>query len=75
MKYSNSEKRKLVKDDYDAIAEVFANSYSEIDLYKPYIDEFVKSLNGKNILDVGCGAGQFTVAIQRLHPCSDMLNN
>ena len=60
MKYSNAEKRKIVKDDYDAIAEVFATSYSEIDLYKPYIDEFVKSLNGKKILDVGCGAGQFT---------------
>lgn len=60
MEYSNAEKRKMVKDDYDAIAEVYVNSYSEIDLYKPYIDEFVKSLSGKNILDVGCGAGQFT---------------
>ena len=60
MKNSSTEKRKIVKDDYDAIAEVFANCYCEIDLYKPYIDEFVKSLNGKNILDVGCGAGQFT---------------
>ena len=60
MKYSNAEKRKLVKEDYDAIAEVFASSYSEINLYKPYVDKFVKSLNGKKILDVGCGAGQFT---------------
>ena len=60
MKYSNAQKRKIVKDDYDAIAKVFANSYGEINLYKPYIDEFIKSLNGKNILDVGCGAGQFT---------------
>ncbi len=60
MKCSNAEKRKIVKDDYDAIAEVFANCYSEINLYKPYIDDFVKSLSGENILDVGCGAGQFT---------------
>ena len=47
MKYSNAEKRKIVKEDYDAIAEVFVNSYSEINLYKPYVDKFVKSLNGK----------------------------
>ena len=60
MNYSNVEKRKIVKDDYDAIAEAYANSYSEINSYKPYIDEFVKSLSGKSILDVGCGAGQFT---------------
>ncbi len=60
MNYTNNEKRKIVKDDYDVIAEVYANSYSEINSYKPYINEFVKNLSGKSILDVGCGAGQFT---------------
>lgn len=60
MNYSNDEKRKIVKDDYDAIAENFANCYSEINFYEPYIDQFVKSLKGSEILDVGCGAGQFT---------------
>ena len=60
MIYSNEEKRKLVQDDYDAIADIYANSYSEVDFYKPYIDEFVKGLNGNFILDVGCGAGQFS---------------
>ena len=60
MEYSNEEKRKLVKEDYDAIANIFAECYSEIDFYKSYITEFVERLNGKYVLDVGCGAGQFT---------------
>ncbi len=60
MNYTNNQKRKIVRDDYNAIAEAYANSYSKIDYCKPYIDEFVKGLGGKLILDVGCGAGKFT---------------
>lgn len=60
MRYTNNQKRNIVKEDYDVIAELYANSYSEIELYKPFIDEFVKRLTGKLVLDVGCGAGQFT---------------
>ena len=60
MKYSNEDKRKIVRDDYDAIAEIYANSYSEVDYCKTYIDAFAKSLSGIHVLDVGCGAGQFT---------------
>lgn len=60
MEYSNIEKRKIVKDDYNAIAENYAKCYSEINLYKSYIKDFLIKLNGKDILDVGCGAGQFT---------------
>ena len=60
MNYSNEEKRKIVKDDYDAIADIYAKSYSEIDYCKTYIDDFIVNISGKNVLDIGCGAGQIT---------------
>jgi len=60
MNYTSSEKRKIVKDDYNAIADTFAKCYSEIDYCKTYIDEFIAGLLGKKVLDIGCGAGQIT---------------
>ena len=60
MNYTSDEKRKIVKEDYNAIADTYAKCYSEIDYCKTYIDEFIANLSGKKVLDVGCGAGQIT---------------
>jgi len=60
MNYTSDEKREIVKDDYNAIADTYAKCYSEIEYCKTYIDKFVTSLFGKTILDIGCGAGQIT---------------
>lgn len=60
MDYTSDEKRKIVKDDYNAIAGTYAKCYSEIDYCKKYIDEFITNLTGKKVLDIGCGAGQIT---------------
>ena len=60
MNYTSDEKRKIVKEDYIAIADTYAKCYSEIDYCKTYIDEFIANLSGKKVLDIGCGAGQIT---------------
>lgn len=60
MDYTSSEKRKIVKDNYNAIADLYAKRYSSIDYCKSYIDKFVADLIGRDVLDVGCGAGQIT---------------
>jgi len=60
MNYTSDEKRKIVKEDYNAIADTYAKCYSEIDYCKIYIDEFIANLSGKKVLDIGCGAGQIT---------------
>lgn len=60
MNYTSNEKRKIVRDDYNAIAETYANCYSKIDNCTSYIDGFISSLNGNKVLDMGCGAGQIT---------------
>lgn len=60
MNYTSDEKREIVKDDYNAIADTYAKCYSEIEYCKTYIDKFTTSLFGKTILDIGCGAGQIT---------------
>lgn len=66
MNYSNNEKRQIVKNDYDAIAESFSKNYDNIEYCKEYVQEFVKNLNGKSVLDVGCGAGDFTNYLHKL---------
>ncbi len=60
MKYTNKQKREMVRIDYDAIADVYVANCSEFDYYKPFIDKFISSLKGKKVLDVGCGHGLFT---------------
>jgi len=60
MNYTSDEKRNIVKEDYNAIADTYAKCYSEIDYCKIYIDEFIANLSGKKVLDIGCGAGQIT---------------
>lgn len=60
MKLLNIEKRNFVKDDYNAIANLYANEDRNINLYSPFIDEFIKNLHGNSVLDAGCGAGEFT---------------
>ena len=50
MNYSNAKKRKIVRDDYDAIADTYANCYSQIDYCKKFLEEFISSLNGKKVL-------------------------
>lgn len=60
MNYSNKQKRQLVKEDYNAIAEIYVKNCSEVEFYRPYIDDFIKNLKGKKVLDAGCGHGIFT---------------
>ena len=66
MMYSNSQKRKLVKDDYNVIADVYAKDSSAVETYKEHIDSFVSKLKGKRVLDVACGAGLATAYLTKL---------
>lgn len=59
MKFSNKQKREMVKKDYDAIADTYNNFEDHCKVYE-YIEQFLNSLNGNNILDVGCGTGKFS---------------
>jgi len=43
---------------YDKTAQEYASTHLDITPIKQLIDEFIKNLNGKNILDVGCGTGR-----------------
>lgn len=55
---TTQEKIKSVIDDYDDIAKEYAEDfYDDVSDYK-YIDKFIQSLNGKMVLDVGCGVGE-----------------
>lgn len=59
------EKNKLAVDTYNQIAEKydkkFGNDYSDT----PFIDKFLNLLNGKNVLDIGCGVGSLTNYMHR----------
>lgn len=57
---NNTGKRELVKNDYNAIAQIFSDTYSSIKPCLPYVDDFVSRLKGKNkkVFEVGCGDGQ-----------------
>ena len=54
----DTEKRKLVKNDYNAIAQTYSDTYCNINPYLSYIDVFVSRLEGKKVFEVGCGDGQ-----------------
>lgn len=52
------EKKQSVIDNYDDIAKEYVNEFFEDTSDNKYIDIFLNSLNGKKILDVGCGNGK-----------------
>ena len=54
---TNLEKRNIVKEDYDNIS-IEYSKISNIENYVCYLDEFISSLNGTEILDIGCGSGE-----------------
>lgn len=58
MNYSNKQKRQIVKQDYNAIADLYIEHCDNNDIVMPIIDKFIKDLNGKEVLDVGCGSGK-----------------
>ena len=61
LKYSDKQKIKLVKADYNAIANKYAESYSSTEKYKDFVDNYLGGLNsGKKLLDLCCGAGNWT---------------
>lgn len=55
---SVEEKKKTVIDDYDDIAEEYAQEFFGDTSDEKYIDIFLQSLEGKKVLDVGCGNGR-----------------
>lgn len=59
-KLTDKQKRKMVKDDYDAIANLYAAEDRNLKFYSTYIDKFLNGLKGKLVLDACCGAGDFS---------------
>ncbi len=57
MRYFNIENNKIT---YDKIAPMYAEQYSNDFSDSVYIDYFLKNVKGKEILDAGCGPGQFS---------------
>lgn len=55
---TTQEKTKSVVDDYDDIAREYAEEFYNDTSDNKYIDKFLQSLNGKKILDAGCGVGE-----------------
>lgn len=54
------DKNKLAIDTYNLIASEYDNEFGTDYSDAPYIDKFLESLNGKEILDIGCGLGNLT---------------
>ena len=54
---TSNEKKNTVIKDYNDIAKEYADEFFGTKAYERYIDNFLKVLNGKKILDVGCGNG------------------
>lgn len=57
-KLTTIEKKKGVIADYDDIAKEYAEEFFYDTSDNKYIDDFLQSLNGIKILDVGCGNGK-----------------
>ena len=58
MKLSTSEKVKNVIEIYDDIAEDYSREFHKSDKYSEEIIAFLDKLDGKKVLDVGCGDGR-----------------
>lgn len=56
--YSTEEKTKTVINDYNNIAKQYADEFYYDTSDDKYIDKFLRKLNGKRVLDVGCGLGE-----------------
>ena len=55
---TTQEKIKSVIDDYNDIAIEYSEEFDNDTSDNKYIDKFLQCLNGKKILDVGCGTGR-----------------
>lgn len=52
------QKKKYVIDDYNAIVQEYTEEFFDDKSDEKYIDQFLQSLEGKNVLDAGCGNGR-----------------
>lgn len=57
---NNIDKNKLSVNTYNEIALEYEKAYGDDLTDTVYIDKFLESLVGKNVLDIGCGVGNFT---------------
>ena len=55
---TTNQKKKRVIDDYDDIAREYTEEFFTNTQDEKYIDEFLESLEGLKVLDVGCGNGR-----------------
>lgn len=52
------QKKKYVIDDYNDIVQEYTEEFFDDKSDEKYIDQFLQSLKGKNVLDAGCGNGR-----------------
>lgn len=52
------QKKKYVIDDYNDIVQEYTEEFFDDKSDEKYIDQFLQSLEGKNVLDAGCGNGR-----------------
>ena len=52
------QKKNYVIDDYNAIVQEYTEEFFDDKSDEKYIDQFLQSLEGKNVLDAGCGNGR-----------------
>ena len=57
---NNNDRNKLSVDTYNEIAKTYEEKFGEDFTDTIYIDKFLEFLEGKNILDIGCGVGNLT---------------
>jgi len=43
---------------YEALAEEYYKTHSDINDIKEFADDFIQRMNGRGVLDVGCGPGR-----------------
>lgn len=56
-KMTSSQKKNTVIKDYNDIAKLYSDEFFGTNAHEKYIDNFLKLLKGKKMLDVGCGNG------------------